>query len=364
MYMSKISPGGASSSGYTSDFERSCLYHKMAFCYIFIPPRNHLIFIATASIIDRYFIMASEAGSTSRSKPFWDPGMFVGIKTVGEFSRAIEVPEKAINLVVPTTNRCQFKRDGSQNCPFNAVQRNHKMCVCHSKTWYPLKNTRGEEMHGPEFQDYEGFRGCDCSQAACISAGYFPNQSSICIPKEGWDTAIDTPNLLSRDKIEQLQNGGTEGLYLAAWHFFPEHREEDANGTWRIKYKKGEKYRDLERKNSYSFPPPRAIPQVFIETEYFSDRFVRPQERWAEEFKVSKMPSWLLNMQTIDEQEIYPWYESSHSDQDTKQPSEDTAWREAERWKARAYWVRKEQLAKEQQSQEAMEKAAEELQGT
>ena len=300
--------------------------------------------------------MAPEPGSASRSQPFWDPGMFKGITTVGEFARAIEVPEKAINLVVPTTDRCQFKRAGSKNCLFNAVERNHKMCVCHSKTWYPLENTRGEDMHGPEFQNYDGIRGCDCSQAACISAGYFPYQSAICIPKEGWDTVMDTPNLLSSDKIEKLENGDTEGLYLAAWHFFPQHREKDANGKWIIKYEAGGKYHDLERKKSYSYPPPRAIPQVFIETEYFSDRFVRPQDRWAEEFKVSKMPSWMLNMQAIDEQEAFLWNESSPSNHDEKQSSEDTAWREAERWKARVHWLWKEQLAKEKQSQEAMDK--------
>ena len=85
-------------------------------------------------------------GLTSRSRGWYEPGMFAGVTSCEKFSSALEVPSKTISLIVPTNEQCK-----SEDCPFNAIVGNAGFCPVHSKAWYPLKNHSGEDWHGPEF---------------------------------------------------------------------------------------------------------------------------------------------------------------------------------------------------------------------
>ena len=82
---------------------------------------------------------------------------------------------------------------------------------------------------------------------------------------------------------------------MYAWHFYPNHREKDDVGNWKLKLD-ASIYHDTDGKQ-YTFPPPRYTIKKFIEDEYYSGDYVRPQERWANE---KGMPDWMLNMLAID----------------------------------------------------------------
>ena len=84
------------------------------------------------------------------------------------------------------------------------------------------------------------------------------------------------------------------------WHFFPEYLKTDGDGKLVLDYDK-----DVERtyydtdKHKYPFPPPRNVPQRFVD-EYLNTDYVRPQERWILENPLSQMPTWMLSMLAID----------------------------------------------------------------
>jgi len=221
-------------------------------------------------------------------------GMFANIKTTDEFAILLGVPKKSIPLVVPTNKHCK-----SHGCPFNAIRRNGGHCPAHERRWYPLLDDRGGGLFGPEFlHDLSSTRyiDCSCSDLVCKSAGYFPNQSAIYIPKDGNDIVKNTPNLLSNETKQK------DKLHIYPWHFFPEHLIKDKNGRWKLKYDThiDESYYDLERQHPYSFPPPRNVPTKWINNVYLSG-YVRPQERWAQTNTTTKMPDWMLNMLAIDQ---------------------------------------------------------------
>jgi len=173
---------------------------------------------------------AEEPGHDQHPKGGYTKGMFSGVHTPDDFADTIGVPRKAIRLVRPQNDRCK-----SRGCLFNAISNNGGHCPAHQRSWYPLSNGRGGNLHGPDFlrPQTNGHRACDCDQKACFSAGYFPSrEGAIHIPAAGLETVRSTPNLLSSEAKEK------PSLCLYPWHFFKEHRE-IKDGTWKLCYQKG-----------------------------------------------------------------------------------------------------------------------------
>ena len=142
--------------------------------------------------------------------------MFANARTSDDFAEMLGVPKESIQLVQPTNERCK-----SKDYLFNAILGNGGRCICHRRTWYPLKNQRGNEiLLGSEFlRSNNNGRVCDCKLPACFSAGYFPAQSVLEVPAAGRRTVESTTSLLS-DKAKKSQR-----LYLYPWHFFHVHLE-------------------------------------------------------------------------------------------------------------------------------------------
>lgn len=275
----------------------------------------------------------SEAGRDAYPKGGYVPGMFADVKSVDDFAALLGVPRDSIALVTPKMQPC--KSDG---CPFNAIARNGDRCPAHQRSWYPLSDHRGGDLLGPEFLRPLGtprHRTCDCNQQACLSTGYFLSQDALYIPKSGFLTASKSPGLLDDAQKAKIKDNSLNKLYLYAWHFFPWDLERGSDGKWSLKYDKKvkrKKYYDKERV-AYDFPPPRNIPTEFLESEYFSPSYVRPQDRWAEENSRSKMPTWMLNMLAIDG--------ASAADKSDRKSIADLQ-REVEMWKARARYTLEE----------------------
>ena len=141
---------------------------------------------------------AVDRGRSVRTLGSYSQGMFHGVMSVEAFADVLGVPVKAIPLIVPTNRRCR-----TTNCPFDAVEGNQVRCPAHSRSWYPLENSRGGLLLGPEFlrlNVQRSHRDCDCNSASCRSAGYFPGQGALNVPSSGHETIFSTPGLLSNAK--------------------------------------------------------------------------------------------------------------------------------------------------------------------
>ena len=273
----------------------------------------------------------SEVGRARYTKGGYTPGMFNDVDSVDCFAKILGVPVPAIALIVPRDTPCK-----ANGCPHDAIEGNCGYCPAHRRAWYPLLNQRGEDLLGPEFLSFAGkYRVCDCSQKSCISAGYFPHQDALYIPVTGHKTVLNTPNLLSAATKNKINEKKKSWIRLYPWHFFPEHRAREEGGKWKLNYNRKEtvKFYDLERR-AYDFPPPRNTPNNFLRDEYFSS-YTRPQERWAAQNVVSKMPAWMLNMLAIDGH-------SNISPNNTDDVSISCLIRQVEQWKARAFHLDKQ----------------------
>ena len=146
--------------------------------------------------------------------------MFQGVRSPEDFAAVLGVPDDAIALVIQKDNLCRAK-----NCRFNAIESKRGFCPAHQRSWYPLENSRGCDLYGPEFMRNNGkFRVYDCSAKSCLSAGYFPSQDVIYIPTAGHEMVLNTPNLVSADMKKKLREKNFKsGIYLYPWHFSPEY---------------------------------------------------------------------------------------------------------------------------------------------
>ena len=141
-----------------------------------------------------------ETGRSVRPRGLYRAGMFDNVKSSLDFAHALEVPLKAIALIVFKDEDCK-----SRGCIHKAIEGTGGYCPAHSQRWYPLREEKGGDLHGPEFTKYvnRGRRGCDCSQIGCRSAGYFPGQDAFYIPTEGHTTCFSTPNLFTASQKEK-----------------------------------------------------------------------------------------------------------------------------------------------------------------
>lgn len=299
----------------------------------------------------------NEPGAEEHPKGGYTPGMFASVKSSDDFARILGVPKKSIGLIVPTTHECK-----SKGCQFNAIDRNGGHCPAHERTWYPLKGMRGSKLHGVEFLRPMSSgvpKECQCNKRTCLDAGYFPGQDAIYIKKKMIQTCKDAPGLLSAETIAKLDSGEKTTLYLYPWHFFGwDVYNED--GKWKLDIDKNNprKYYDKERNEPYDYPTPRNIPQEFLDQNYFSHSYIRPQDRWAHTNKVSKMPNWMLNMLAID---------SPYAEETTTEKSNADLLREVEMWKARALFQMEEKKTIQQQHSEqtsGMKRKFSDMEGT
>ena len=283
-------------------------------------------------------MVKNEPGRVSRTTGHYDPGMLAGVNSVEEFAHTLKVPEQSIALIIPTNDNCKI-----EECPFNAIANNEGCCPLHKRTWYPLLTQRGNKLLGPEFlRGTSGkLRVCDCKQKACKAAGYFPNQGALYISSSGHETLLSQTGLLSKKAKEKVKK--KKKVYLYPWHFFPQHLEKGKDGKWKLKYKKKANliYRDLEKKRSYSYPPPRQCVNTFINNNILTSEYVRPQMRWAQENNVSKMPTWLLSILAIDSQMDIS---EQANDKPQKKVQRDP-YRNAEMWEARARYLHQQMSA-------------------
>jgi hypothetical protein len=147
-----------------------------------IEENNHVVDTAPPCL-GKILIMkdAEEPGHDQHPKGGYTKGMFSGVHTPDDFADTIGVPRKAIRLVRPQNDRCK-----SRGCLFNAISNNGGRCPAHQRSWYPLSNGRGGNLHGPDFlrPQTNGHRACDCDQKACFSAGYLISEMVL---NERWD---------------------------------------------------------------------------------------------------------------------------------------------------------------------------------
>ena len=297
------------------------------------------------------------AGVCSRAKGYYEKGMFDGVRSVEDFAAKLQVPVKAIPLVVPKDTPCR-----SKGCPHNAINGNGDHCPCHQRTWYPLKNQRGGDLWGNEFlrsSSTGGLRTCDCNVPSCKAAGYFPGQGAIYIPSQGIEACINTPNLLAPSKKEKL-HAKKGPLYLYPWHFFPEHRKKDEEGNWVLNFdkKKPQKFHDMERR-AYDFPPPREVPSRYIQEEHFAG-YTRPQDRWAQRNSETRMPSWILSILAVDGDGTS---QSSILERTLDIVSVDTLRRQVEMWRARSMLLQEQKdelVRRHEQEKDSMKRQHEE----
>jgi hypothetical protein len=85
---------------------------------------------------------------------------------------------------------------------------------------------------------------------------------------------------LAREKAESEIMNDDLTVFIAPWHFHPDHRELDVStGEWRLKpVDPTNVFSDNENKKWTGFPPPNYAPKTFFELE-IEDRRGRPQDR-------------------------------------------------------------------------------------
>mmetsp|Transcript_23108 Transcript_23108/g.46213 ORF Transcript_23108/g.46213 Transcript_23108/m.46213 type:complete len:495 (+) Transcript_23108:221-1705(+) len=235
----------------------------------------------------------SEGGSSYPSGERYEPGMLSAIKSEDDFATFLGVQKKCIEIIEPMNDQpCKTKL-----CPFVAIKGNNKHCPIHRRTWFPLPGTRGDNMHGPSFFRHAnvGGRICDCDQASCRQAGYFPNQSALAIPKQARDVILGTGMLFLEEKLHDFVDNPEKRIYLYPWHFFRRHLT-FKNRKWSFKYNDDNIYADEEGKK-FTCPPPNNSVRRFVAEELLST--TSPKDRWT----TTGMPKWLMVMLAIDDNE-------------------------------------------------------------
>ena len=139
-------------------------------------------------------------------------------------------------------------------------------------------------------------------QTSCISAGYFPNQDALCHSVVGHITAtINTPNLLSSKKKEQLKTNKKVKLFLYPWHFFTNHQIKGDNCKWKLNFNKKSARSTTTRSKIYTTSLLHKICLALSSTKSTSHPiYIHPHDRWSLQHTESRMPIWMLNMIAID----------------------------------------------------------------
>jgi hypothetical protein len=85
---------------------------------------------------------------------------------------------------------------------------------------------------------------------------------------------------LAREKVESEIMKADSTVFIAPWHFHPDHCELDVSkGEWRLKpVDPTTVFSDSDNKKWIGFPPPNYVPKTFYDLE-IEDRRGRPQDR-------------------------------------------------------------------------------------
>lgn len=191
-------------------------------------------------------------------------------------------------------------------------------------------------MYGPEFlwHGKDGFERCGCDAPQCRRAGYFPTQGALEVTASMREEVLDTEGRIFTEETRQKYiDNPNRRLYLYPWHFYPRDLRSVGDKIWEFDFDKDapKKYTDDENV-THDFPPPIYNVDEFI-SQHLITR-VRPQDRWAQEYSESKMPTWMLNMLEIDDR--LSTDESPRKKQKTKDLSDvNTLKRNGEKQRAR-----------------------------
>jgi hypothetical protein len=195
---------------------------------------------------------------------------------------------------------------GIEGCQYPALRRNGQAgqnagprCAVHRQSWYPSKLQRGNLLLGTEFlrSDVKSLKkSCMCMNKTCHGIGYSPTY--INVPRQasirqnvfqalasGYHASSDEKRILK----ERLLNDSKKDLFLAPWHFWPEHRE--GHFSFRRSIKKDFAWRDPEGRMWTDFPPPNYAPQNFINNEFPPSR-IHPRGRFVSSL-MPDLPSWV-----------------------------------------------------------------------
>ena len=203
---------------------------------------------------------------------------FDGVRTCSDLAAELGVPVATLNMVSLGTASC--KRN---SCPFPLVLGNRGFCLVCSQSWFPREfntkglpatNRRGYGLYGPQFlpkREGNNPPSCCCASPLCEKLGYshsgmfrFPTDPIKCAE------AARVLGIQSEDRKRVLEN--PRNFKIAPWHYSSRHRQKDTNGKWRLR--KGASFRDDDGK-LFSFPPPNANIQHFIDEETLSFGFSR-----------------------------------------------------------------------------------------
>jgi len=190
-------------------------------------------------------------------------------------------------------------------CNHPAVKRNNTgsgaRCCVHGRNWFPKKESRlnrGYLCLGPQFlRPHSGSKNvsmkfCCCDNTWCNAVGY----SRHCVPiAKSPDLRLKVAHAIAttketRDKILNPTNR----VFVAPWHFLPEHRRVDDDGHWKVvEVPSGKVFKDYAGKEWLGLPPPVHSPKYFAEQEAqpMSKRRMLAQDRWRA--PASRFPRWV-----------------------------------------------------------------------
>jgi hypothetical protein len=197
-------------------------------------------------------------------------------------------------MEIHPTNKC-----GNEKCAYPAVLRNRTrgrnsklQCCVHNQSWFPRagrdRGSRGHLLVGLQYlrHDDSSHATCVCTNETCKSIGYSGHMVKIPHDKEIRGMIVHAllkglPKAnLAREKVESEIMKADSTVFIAPWHFHPDHCELDVSkGEWRLKpVDPTTVFSDSDNKKWIGFPPPNYVPKTFYDLE-IEDRRGRPQDR-------------------------------------------------------------------------------------
>jgi hypothetical protein len=166
---------------------------------------------------------------TSRPKEPTRPWGFLQIATGQELATKLNVPLAAlVCLQIDESKECCI-----DSCVYPQVLANRYHCCLHRRTFYPttgrITRCRGNYLLGTPYVTNHREQ-CSCTDPICEGIGYSTQSVGIArhIPKQTQS---------HKEILYRLLPNRPQGarLFLAPWHFHPQHRILLPNHTWRVK---------------------------------------------------------------------------------------------------------------------------------
>jgi hypothetical protein len=205
------------------------------------------------------------------------PRKFATIHTIEELKSLLGLQDDRPLWLVKLDLKTRCK---AEECPYPAVVANDGHCVLHGKSWWPSKESeRGHFLLGPEFLPYDKSRlSCCCEDKTCYGIGYSPF-GLIRVPANRRfrkEILFAMKDALPDSVKTELKKIKHKSLYLAPWHFYPEHRTCN---------KITKKITLVNRGNHFFYPPPNYPVNKFLDEMKEMKGTPSPRK--------SKLPRWV-----------------------------------------------------------------------